>query len=171
MTNKANRNTTAKVDETVQPVRKERTLSDYIRFDCKPQTFWTDRVAEKMHKAINQEPDATQDVQSIAYTIALLYSLTPKIVFSFDGTERPVLRTFKEQWEALDESPAKLWEMRKGMPTSLVSAWIDAFNEAQLLFDVPDEQKPLEWLTPEQQAEAQQSNSPLAVPAVAGKSA
>lgn len=150
-----------------------KTLRDYVQFKCRGRNYFTNRAANKLFKAIKAECKVDDDDDEMLGTFVMVYSCTDGVTFDFDGREREPLTLFKSQWETLGGSPKpkKLWEIRTSMPDSLYNEWCGYFNEGQDLFDVPDEQKSLDRLTPELREEAQKPNSPSQEPIEFGRSA
>lgn len=127
----------------------------------------------KLFKAIKAECGVDDADDEMLGTFVMVYACTEGVTFDFDGHERAPLTQFKKLWDALGKSPSpeKLWEMRTTIPTKLFSEWCRVFNAAQELFDVPEEQKPLDQLDPDKREEAQKPNSPLLEQTGYGKSA
>jgi hypothetical protein len=148
-----------------------RSIRDYVQFHCLAATLGTELAAKRMFEEFKRLDDFDESLSGHMDLLATMYTCTERVTFTLDGSERNQVREFQKAWEKHGGKTAALWQLRKNMPDLLVSAWITAFNEAQTLFDVPIEQKPFSWLTADEQAEALDINSPLAVSAANGNSA
>lgn len=97
-----------------------------------------------------------------------LIAHTSRIEFHFQGNETPLLTTFCDlwqQWEKFDADGVKAaLDWRMSTPAALIEAWVAALETRDLLWIDPTI-APLNLLTPEQQKEAADPESPLPLPA------
>lgn len=137
------------------------TFGGRVLWVMRPQSLATDNRATNLEKKLVVAEDAETRRKLVEYCVLL--SCTERIEFKLDGRERPAVIDFKhfiERYETL--TPAEFTAEALSIPYALRGAWRDAFSDASdSMFDAPPEQLPLRALTPAQQAEAADPNSPL----------
>jgi hypothetical protein len=139
------------------------TFGGKVSWDITLQSWETDTIASKLQKSIEDALELADDEKSIIEEYCVFLSCTRGVYPHINGT-RPgaTLVEFMAVLSDLDRlTPNDLWSFRKRAPNALVGAWRAAFLAAQELFVLDAGQLPDENLTPAQQEEVKDINSPL----------
>lgn len=139
-------------------------MTNAIKWRFAERTMHTDREAENLEKAIRETCTIAPEGESNLLS-NFVYILSTTEVPEFDATHaKPSLRdlpAFLLTWR--DMAPADVWEYRvRRVSHNLWVEWANAFTADTGLFEADEAAKPTRELTPEQQAEAANPNSPLA---------
>jgi hypothetical protein len=137
-----------------------------ITWHINNQSYYSDRKAADLAKAIRAEcavPPEYEAVYVDEYTMLLI--ATEGVEFDLTLARKPLreFKAFLETWENLPLE--EVWEYRLRLPYIVLTAWRNAWSEAQSLFDPDPVELPIEALTLKQKEEAATPGSPLATPA------
>lgn len=148
------------------------TFGGRIEWNIEPASAYTDRLHEQLkQRCLGSEVVVGDDMRAIIERLLPALAMTSGIEFHFDGREHRALVRFRDDWRRHQQmTTEQLNDFLFKLPYIIQSAWITAVNNNQVPFDVDPAQLPFSALTEDQQKDAADPSSPLALPGASSPS-
>lgn len=135
-----------------------------IKWHFAERTWYTDEEAERLIEGIQASCQIPEHRKQAMETFCYILSATERVEFDerrVHSRSLQALPEFLKQWRSM--SPSEVWDYRtKQIANQVWVSWANSFSSEPGLFEADDAAKPTSALSPEQQKEAANPNSPLA---------